>query len=96
MPTAAAVTLYNYFRDCDLALGRYMQSSPIAETSIESWFESSTRIGSYMCDSSARMLSTTGSTHNAFEEPPMDIKPIRTKRDHEATLKAIEGLMGAS
>lgn len=25
----------------------------------------------------------------------MDIRPIRTKRDYEATLKAIEGLMGA-
>lgn len=25
----------------------------------------------------------------------MDVKPIKTKRDYEATLKAIEGLMGA-
>ncbi len=25
----------------------------------------------------------------------MDIKPIRTRKDHQAALKAIEGLMGA-
>src|SRR5687767_1699717 len=30
-----------------------------------------------------------------YEDGRMDIKPIRTKRDHEAALKEIEGLMNA-
>jgi HTH-type transcriptional regulator/antitoxin HigA len=30
-----------------------------------------------------------------FEEPTMDIVPLKTKRDHRRALKEIEGLMGA-
>src|SRR6186713_795699 len=47
-----------------------------------------------MCDSLAHMPSTTRSTHRLFEVS-MDVKPIKTKRDYEATLKSIERLMGA-
>jgi HTH-type transcriptional regulator / antitoxin HigA len=37
-----------------------------------------------------------GSTHRRFEtSEEMDIKPVRTKRDHEAALREIETLMTA-
>jgi HTH-type transcriptional regulator/antitoxin HigA len=50
-----------------------------------------------MYGSSARTASTIESTRKPSElkEPRMDIKPIKTKRDHEAALEQIEQLMGA-
>ena len=42
------------------------------------------------------MRSTTASTHKPSSETAMDIKPIRTEADYQATLKEIEGLMMAA
>ena len=49
-----------------------------------------------MFDSSAPTPSTTGLTRKLSEkDQSVEIKPIRTKRDYETALKAIEELMSA-
>src|SRR6266511_862654 len=66
------------------------------EASIGSWCGSTIRTALSIYDSLVRIDSTIASTHRRFETGiAMDIKPIRTKRDYEAALRAVEGLMTA-
>src|ERR1700690_3740798 len=53
------------------------------------------RIGSCTSVSSARTSSTMPSMCKRFERYSMDIKPIRTKANYRAALKAVESLMTA-
>ena len=73
---------------------RRLQSS--RATSTASSCGSTMHIAWFTCASSERTRSTIGIDAQTNEDGPMNVKPIRTKRDYEAALKEIEALMRQS